>query len=74
MSASFLVLLAVVAAVVGLCFLGIGVGILLGRKKRLGTCSCDFDADKARAAAARPAGGCCGGAQGGCGCKGDRTA
>jgi hypothetical protein len=72
MSGSFLVLLAVVVAVFGLCFLGIGVGILIGRKKRLGACSCDFDAGAERAkAVARASGGCCGGKDGGCGCKGN---
>ena len=68
MSLSFLVLLAVVIGVFGLCFVGIGVGIFFARKKRLGACSCDFDAAKERASAAARAsggGGCCGG---GCGC------
>jgi len=71
MSASFLVLLAVVIGAFGLCFVGIGVGIFFARKKRLGACSCDFDPARERAKAAARAsggGGCCGG-EGGCGCR-----
>jgi hypothetical protein len=76
MSVSFLVLLAVVVGVLGLCFVGIGVGIFFARKKRLGACSCDFDAARERAnAVARTAeGGCCGGGGGECGCSCDSGA
>ncbi len=75
MSVSFLVLLGVVIGVLGLCFVGIGVGIFFARKKRLGACSCDFDPAKERAnAAARAAGGgCCGGGGGECGCSHEPT-
>ena len=53
---NFFVLLGVVAAVVLLCFAGIGLGIFLAGRKRIGACACDFDADRARAARAK--GGC----------------
>lgn len=55
---TFLILLGVVAGVILLCFAGIGVGIFLAGRRRIGACSCDFDADRARKAHAQ--GGCCG--------------
>jgi hypothetical protein len=53
---SFIVLLGVVAAVVLLCFAGIGLGIFLAGRRRIGACACDFDANRARTRHAK--GGC----------------
>ncbi len=44
----FLLLAGAVLGVFAVCFTGIGLGILAGRRKRLGACSCSFDADKQR--------------------------
>lgn len=45
------------AALVTLSFVGIGLGVLLGKRKDIKGCSCGFDADRERAcAAARRAG------------------
>lgn len=45
---SFLLLMGVVAGILLLCFLGIGIGLLLGRRKTLQGCACEFDPDRAR--------------------------
>ncbi len=47
---AYLVLFAVVLGVLVLAFAGIGIGILLGRRKTIQGCACEFNADKARAA------------------------
>lgn len=48
-----LVLPLVVLGVLGLCFAGIGLAMLTGRRRRIGACSCAFDADRERARAGR---------------------
>lgn len=47
---SWLVMLAAVIGLMLLAFAGIGIGILLGRRKTIQGCACEFNADKARAA------------------------
>lgn len=50
--------MAVSLAVFALCFLAIGLGVFLGKRKDIKGCSCSFDADRSRAdAQARR---CCG--------------
>ena len=48
----FWTLAGLAAALVTLSFLGIGVGVLFGRRKDIKGCSCGFDADRERACAA----------------------
>jgi len=58
-----LVLFAVVLGLLLLAFAGIGIGILLGRRKTIQGCACEFDAARARAAhRAGACAGCSGGA------------
>ncbi len=47
---AFLLLLAAMG-IFALCFAGIGLAILVGRRRRIGACACDFDADRDRACA-----------------------
>ncbi|MCX7818340.1 MAG: hypothetical protein N2652_03900 [Kiritimatiellae bacterium] len=49
MSTSPWISLLAAAVVVGLCFVGLGIGVLAGRRRRIGACSCEFDPDAARA-------------------------
>ncbi len=61
MSASPWVTLLAVAILLGLCCAGMGLSVLLGRRRRIGACACEFDANAARRRArgcADPAVGC----------------